>query len=156
VLLGEVTASNDAIVHLAGGALCLDTAAARALLKECDLFQAAALAYIRRTIREISQIAACNSLHSIEQRLARWLLQTRQRALNSEFDITHDLIAQLLSVRRASVTDALNRLSSAGLICVSRSKIRIVDRSRLEDASCECYQAISCLHGGMRDVHGDA
>lgn len=156
VLLGDVTASNDAIVHLGGGALCLDTAAARALLKECDVFQAGALAYIRRMIREISQIAACNSLHSIEQRLARWLLQTRQRALNGEFDLTHDLIAQLLSVRRASVTDALNRLSSAGLICTRRSKIRILDWSRLQDTSCECYREVSCLHGGLQDVQGDA
>jgi CRP-like cAMP-binding protein len=146
VLLGGKIANNDAIVHLGGAAYRLKTEAARTLLKEHDEFQAALLAYIRKMIREISQIAACNSLHMIEQRLARWLLLTAQRANKADIDVTHDLIAQLLSVRRATISDALNRLASTGLVCNGRTNIHIADRCGLEDVSCECYRAIKRLH----------
>ena len=91
----------------------------------------------------VSQTAACNRLHPLEQRCAQWLLLTHDRvAGESTFRLTHEFLAHMLGVRRAGVTEAAGMLQRSGLIAYSRGRITILDRAGLEDASCECYAAV--------------
>ena len=89
-----------------------------------------------------SQSAACNRVHVTEERCARWLLMSQDRAGRGEFKLTQVFLAQMLGVRRPAVTVAIGILESAGLIEHRRGRIRIVDRPGLEDAACECYSLI--------------
>jgi hypothetical protein len=86
-----------------------------------------------------SQSTACNRFHELTTRLARWLLLTQDRVEADEFRLTHDLLAQMLGAHRPSVTLAVNTLQRAGLIEHSRGRVRILDRTHLEQTSCECY-----------------
>jgi Mn-dependent DtxR family transcriptional regulator len=90
----------------------------------------------------VQQTAACNALHSLEARLARWLLQTLDRADGAELRLTQDFMAQMLAVRRTTVTVIASKLQYAGLIRYRRGLIQVLDRCRLEEAACECYQTI--------------
>jgi len=91
---------------------------------------------------QVMQGMACNGLHSVVQRCCRWLLTTQDRIGSQELNITHDFLAQMLGVRRASVTEVLRPLQRDGLIRASRGKVVILDSKRLADASCECYRII--------------
>jgi CRP-like cAMP-binding protein len=152
VFLGAKAAANNAVVHIEGIALRMEAAAAKAMFQQHPPFRAALLRYMRAMISQISLLAVCNSLHPIEQRLCRWLLLTDERASTDDLRITHDFIAQMLSVRRESVTTALRHLSQAGLIYNGRCSIHIVDRSGLEAASCECYSLIRDAYANLREL----
>ena len=89
-----------------------------------------------------SQSAACNRVHVTEERCARWLLMSQDRAGRGEFKLTQVFLAQMLGVRRPAVTVAIGVLESAGLIQHRRGRIRIINRAGLEDAACECYSLI--------------
>jgi CRP-like cAMP-binding protein len=91
---------------------------------------------------QVMQGMACNGLHSIEQRCCRWLLTTQDRLGSFELNITHDFLAQMLGVRRASVTEVLRPLQDEGMIRAKRGQVVILDPKRLADASCECYRVI--------------
>lgn len=93
-------------------------------------------------ISQLSQIAVCNSLHSVEQRLCRWLLMTLDRTLTDELDLSHHFIAQLLAVRRESITCALLDLQGERLVQTSNRRIKLLDRAGMEATACECYGAI--------------
>jgi CRP-like cAMP-binding protein len=142
IFLGSKVAAYDAVAHIAGEALAIDANSAKAMFEEDLEFQRAVLRYIRFMIRQISQVAVCNSLHPIEQRLSRWLLLSSIRARTNNLPLTHDTIAQLLGVRRESVTVVLGRLQDSGAIQNTRGMIEIVNASRLAAASCECYSII--------------
>lgn len=85
---------------------------------------------------------ACNGLHTMEQRCARWILTTLDRTDVDRFVITHDFLAQLLGVQRTGVTGLVNRLASKGLLDIHRGWIRVADRKKLEDVTCECYRVM--------------
>jgi CRP-like cAMP-binding protein len=87
--------------------------------------------------------AACNALHPVEARFARWLLQSADRAGVDVVALTQELLAEMLGVRRTSVTEVAGKLQNEGMISYSRGVIRIVDRAALERVSCECYQTIA-------------
>jgi CRP-like cAMP-binding protein len=89
-----------------------------------------------------AQNSGCNRKHSIEERCCRWLLMVADRLDRANFDLTHDFVAQMLGVRRASVTEALGALEKSGLLETGRGRIRIVDRQGLERRACECYGVI--------------
>jgi CRP-like cAMP-binding protein len=91
---------------------------------------------------QVAQVAACNRLHEIEQRLARWLLMSHDRSPGDSFPITHDLLSQMLGSGRPSVTVAAGALQRAGLIEYTRGMVKVVSRAGLEGAACECYEAI--------------
>ena len=93
-------------------------------------------------LNQISQSVACNHLHPIEQRLSRWLLMTHDRAGVGEFGLTQQYVAQMLAVRRPSVTVAAGMLQKAGLIRYTRGRLTVVNRTGLEAASCECYAVV--------------
>jgi CRP-like cAMP-binding protein len=91
---------------------------------------------------QVMQGMACNGLHSVIQRCCRWLLTTQDRLGSQELNITHEFLAQMLGVRRASVTEVLRPLQNEGMIRASRGKVFILDPKRLANASCECYGVI--------------
>jgi CRP-like cAMP-binding protein len=92
---------------------------------------------------QAQQLAACNRLHEVDERLARWLLMTQDRVRLEVLPLTHDLLAAMLGTRRSSVTVAAGILQRAGIIDYRRGKVHILDRQRLEDAACECYPVIN-------------
>jgi CRP-like cAMP-binding protein len=91
---------------------------------------------------EAQQIAACNTLHSAEARLARWLLQTQDRIRSEAIPLTQEFLSQMLGVRRTTVTLVARAFQKAGLIRYSRGHIVVLDRQGLEEAACECYRII--------------
>jgi CRP-like cAMP-binding protein len=95
--------------------------------------------YTQAFFTQVTQQVACNGLHSVEQRCARWLLLTEDRAGTDEFPMTHEFLAQMLGVRRATVTVTAGILQKAGFVQFSRGRVAIVDREGLENAACECY-----------------
>lgn len=101
---------------------------------------------------QVSQTAACNAHHAIEQRLARWLLAAHDRSRIAQLSLTQDLIAVMLGVRRATVSIAASTLQRAGVIRYQHGKITIMDRVGLENAACECYEAVS---GEYRRLFGE-
>ena len=100
------------------------------------------LRYTQALITQMSQTAVCNRLHSVEQRLCRWLLLSQDRVKSDELPMTQEFISNMLGGRRESVTVAAGRLQSAGVIHYARGHIKILDRKRLEASACECYQIV--------------
>jgi len=88
---------------------------------------------------QVTQIAVCNRLHEVNERLARWLLMSADRVESSSIRLTHDLLAQMLGTRRSSVTEEVGILQRAGIIAHTRGEVKIIDRRKLEQAACECY-----------------
>ena len=142
LFMGGNTVPNRAVAQVAGDAFSVP---ARVLLEEfrrggqCQLLL---LRYTQALITQISQTAVCNRLHSVEQRLCRWLLLTHDRVRSKELLLTQEFIANMLGGRRESVTKAARRLQQAGLIRYVRGHITILDRQGLEATSCECYQVV--------------
>ena len=104
-------------------------------------------------LAQVQVTAACNALHSVDARLARWILQTRDRFNENAIPLTHELLSEMLGVRRSSISDVAGKLQAAGLIRYTRGMIEIVDRRALEDAACECYAAI---HENTAQILGSA
>lgn len=114
----------------------------RRLVRECEGLDRLLHRYSQFIFETVSQSAACNRLHVIEQRCARWLLMSQDRVGRNQFDLTQEFLAVMLGVRRPGVTVAMGVLEKMGLITHSRGSITVVDRAGLEKASCECYQTI--------------
>ena len=92
---------------------------------------------------QAAHVAACNRLHEVDERMARWLLMSQDRLGTDVIPLTHEFLAHMLGTRRSSVTVAAGLLARAGLISYNRGEVKINDRARLEDASCECYELIN-------------
>jgi CRP-like cAMP-binding protein len=114
----------------------------RQLVRECEGLDRLMHRYSQFIFETVSQSAACNRLHVIEQRCARWLLMSQDRVGRDQFDLTQEFLAEMLGVRRPGVTVAMGMLEKAGLITHTRGSITVVDRQGLEKVSCECYQTI--------------
>jgi CRP-like cAMP-binding protein len=104
-------------------------------------------------MRQILQGAACNRLHNMEERCARWLLMTHDRAAQDHFPITQEFLAHMLGVRRATVNVATGMLKKAGFIQYVRAKLTVIDRRGLESSSCDCYGAIVKAYDSILDGH---
>jgi CRP-like cAMP-binding protein len=142
VFLRSGTIPGEAFSQIAGQHLRL---AADVLLRETkhggplhDLL----LRYTQALLTQIAQSAACNRLHSIEQRGARWLLMTHDRVTSDRFPLTQQFLAQMLGVRRAGVSEAASQLQATGLIRYTRGVMTVTDRTGLEAAACECYRVV--------------
>jgi CRP-like cAMP-binding protein len=96
--------------------------------------------YAQALFTQVTQQVACNGLHSVEERCSRWMLLTHDRVGSNDFPLTQEFLAQMLGVRRASVTVAAGALQHAGFIHYQRGRVTIINREGLEDASCECYR----------------
>lgn len=98
--------------------------------------------YTQALFIQVAQVAACNRVHLVEQRCARWLLQTHDRVGADQYLLTQEFLAQMLGIRRAGVSEAAGLLQKAGLIRYARGRITVLDRQGLESAACECYRVV--------------
>ena len=108
-------------------------------------FQHLVARYAQALVGFVMQSTACNAVHSVEQRLARWLLMAHDRIGKNEFPLTQEFVAMMLGASRPTVTIVAGTLQKAGLITYHRGHVRIVDREKLESASCECYRTATDL-----------
>jgi CRP-like cAMP-binding protein len=132
-----------AFVQVPGEALRIEAEAFGRLLHEgTDEFSHLLYRYTQALFNQLAQHVVCNRLHPIAPRCARWLLLTHDRVGQAAFPLTHEFLAHMLGVRRASVTEVAGRLQQAGLIHYRYGIITILDRAGLEAASCECYGVI--------------
>ncbi|MFN7570922.1 MAG: Crp/Fnr family transcriptional regulator [Betaproteobacteria bacterium] len=139
--LGVATSPLSALVQGAGPAWRLSAAA---LLHELELsaaLRARLLRYVQIRIGQLAQTAGCTRFHRVEQRLARWLLMTQDRAHADAFRVTHEFLAYMLGVRRVGVTTAAHALQARKLIDYHRGAVTILDRAGMEAAACACYRA---------------
>jgi CRP-like cAMP-binding protein len=131
-----------AISQVAGHSLRLDAATFLTLLERSSSFHSLVDKYTQALFGQISQAAACNRLHSSEERLSRWLLMSHDRVGSDDFMITQEFLGQMLGARRSTVSVSAGILQRAGLIRYARGHVTIVDRAGLEAVSCECYSVI--------------
>lgn len=141
-LLGDGTSVHRAFVQVAGDSVRLPVEVLKSEFLRGGKLQSLILRYMQALFTQVSQSAACNRLHSLEERLARWLLLVQDALDSSELPLTQEFIAQMIGVRRSGVTVAAGNLQQAGMICYSRGKITIQSRESLEETACECYRAI--------------
>lgn len=143
LLLGAESMPSMAFAQIPGAASRMEAGAFRAALDANPAFRALLLRYAMALLNQIAQSAACNRAHPIEERCARWLLMTHDRVNGDRsFTLTQEFLAQMLGVRRASVSVAEAMLQKAGLIRYTPSTMTILDREGLEAASCPCYGVI--------------
>jgi CRP-like cAMP-binding protein len=122
-------------------------------LRQSDSLSNLMAAYGEVLLAQVQQTAACNALHPIEARLARWLLQTRDRVEGDALPLTQEFLSQMLGVQRPSVNLVLRKLQEAGAILTRRGRIVIVDRGGLQRISCECYRVVNAqLTQALPDV----
>lgn len=142
VFLGSLTTPLLAQVQLPGEGYRMRSDALKREFAKGGLLQDMLLRYTQAFITQVSQVAACNRAHTLEQRLAKWLLMCQDRAHSNELELTHEFISEMLGIRRAGVTEAALQFREAGLIRYQRGHITILDRAGLESASCECYPVL--------------
>ncbi|MBK6751002.1 MAG: Crp/Fnr family transcriptional regulator [Pyrinomonadaceae bacterium] len=143
LFMGGDTTPNRAVIQSAGSAYKM---AAKDLMNEFSLggkFHNLLLRYTQALITQISQTAVCNRLHTVEQQLCRWLLLSHDRLDSDKLVMTHDLISNMLGVRREGVTLAARKLTAKHLIKNVRGTMTILDRPGLEKACCECYKVVN-------------
>ena len=149
LFMGGDTTPNRAVVQGAGHAVKLKAKAMLAEFSRGGEFQLMLLRYTQALITQISQTAVCNRLHSVEQRLCRWLLMTHDRTHSDELQMTQEFISNMLGVRREGVTHAAQNLQEKGLISYVRGHIKILDRAKLETQVCECYEVVKAEHSRL-------
>lgn len=140
--VGLSTSDTRALVQIAGTAFRISTQALLKVLRQCPVLVRRMQQYILFMGMQGTQVAACNRLHEVDERLARWLRMSQDRVGGDVVNLTHEFLAHMLGTRRSSVTVAAGVLSKAGLITYSRGRVKIESRTRLEDAACECYELI--------------
>ncbi|WP_149539165.1 Crp/Fnr family transcriptional regulator [Siccirubricoccus phaeus] len=145
LVFGTGVSPIEALVQVPGRSLRIAGAAFRRALAESPALLPLLLRYAQVFYAQVTQAAACNGNHTLEQRLARWLLMVHDRVMGDELPLTQEFLAQMLGVRRPGVTIAAGILQNAGLIRHRRGHVTILDRDGLENASCECYGAIRRL-----------
>lgn len=140
--LGAWNAFARAIVQVPGTAACISAARFEAIVSQSVGIKELVLRCKEALLSQVQQTAACNALHPLEARLARWLLQALDGSDGATLLLTQDALAQMLGARRTTVTLLARRLQTAGLIRYRRGRIDVVDRAGLEHAACECYAAV--------------
>ena len=143
LFMGGDTTTSRAICQSAGDAFRMKAKDVKAEFALGGMFQQMVLRYTQALLTQISQTAVCNRLHSVEQQLCRWLLLAHDRIDSDTLIMTHDLISNMLGVRREGVTLAAQKLAKRKLIKNGRGTISIIDRQGLEEAVCECYEVVN-------------
>lgn len=142
VFLGLKVSHSRLLVQVPGDALRMDRKSFLDFVSRSERLRILLGRFMVAMFVLVSQSAACNRLHTIEERAARWLLMTHDRVDSDTFPITHDFLASMLGVRRPSVTLAAGMLQKAGFISYSRGRMTILDRAGLEASACECYAIV--------------
>ena len=143
VVAGFKTSPTRVIMQIEGAAYRIAAKDLQAMAKASPVLEKNLLRYSQELALQAGQIAACNRVHEVDERLARWLLMSQDRIGGSLIPLTQEFLAHMLGTRRASVTVAAGMLQKAGLISYVRGQLKIEDRERLESASCECYATLT-------------
>jgi len=143
--MGGDTMPYQIIVQGSGSAMKMPAAVLREEFNRGGPLQTSLLRYTQALHIQVSQTAACNRVHSVDERLARWLLMTHDRIKSDQMELTQEFLSTMLGMERSGVTIAAITLQEAGLIKYSRGKITVLDRAGLERASCECYRRVKNL-----------
>src|ERR1700692_3298609 len=138
-----------AVVQITGDGFRIEVGALQNTLESAPHFQFMLSRYAAIRGMQVAQTAACNRLHDIEQRLARWLLLTQDRVDSGSLPITHDFLATMLGTDRPTVSLAAGVLQKKKLIEYTRGAVKIVNRNKLEDSACECYGVIRQYDGEL-------
>jgi CRP-like cAMP-binding protein len=139
LLAGFRTAATRAIVQIEATAFRVGSEALVAILRVCPGLERRLHQFSQIMAVQVTQIAACNRLHEVDERLARWLLMSADRVGSDSLSLTQEFLAQMLGTRRSSVSVAAGILQKAGLIAYTRGSVRITNRPELQEAACECY-----------------
>jgi len=153
LLLGAASSTNDCYCQVPGKAIKVDVRFFQSLRAVSPKLRQLLDSYVRAYVIMLSQLAACNRLHHVYERCARWLLMAHDRVRKTDIKLTHEYLAMMLGTQRSGVTVAAATLQNAGFIRYRSGNITIVNRSGLEKASCECYDVArdlftSMLHAG--------
>jgi len=154
LVVGLKTSATRAIVQISGSAFRLGAVQMSEVLGKCPELSRRLNRYSQELAMQATQVAACNRLHGVEARLARWLLMSQDRVGGNVVPLTQEFLSHMLGTRRASVTVAAGVLQKAGLIRYARGAVTIVHRGRLEDAACECYRIITRQAQNWRNETG--
>jgi CRP-like cAMP-binding protein len=141
-VLGVDKSPHEAMVQIPDGAVRMKANIVRDEFKRGGALHDSLLRYVQMLLLQTSQIAACNRLHSIGERLARWLLMSHDRCMCDDLPFTQDFLAIMLGVRRAGVTEAALILQAEEYLSYRRGQVKILDRAGLEDFTCECYRIV--------------
>lgn len=139
LLVGYHTSPTRIVTQADGTAYRCSAEDLKELLRQCPELAQQLNRFGQRLAMQTTQIAACNRLHGVEERLARWILMSQDRILLDHLPLTQEFLGHMLGARRASVTVSAGILQRAGLISYTRGSVTILDRKKLEDAACECY-----------------
>jgi CRP-like cAMP-binding protein len=142
VLFGSDSSVSRALVQIAGQADRMDAAVLRREAIRHESLRRTLYLYAHGFVTQLSQSTACNRLHSAEQRLARWLLICRDRTGSNDLAMTHETMALMLGVRRATITETAGLLQRRGVIRYRRGLVSVLDRGGLEATACECYDIV--------------
>lgn len=142
LFMGGETTPSRAIVQSAGFAYRLTGKRIKEEFSRHGQMLHVLLRYTQSLITQMAQTAVCNRHHSVHQQLCRWLLLSLDRLPSNKLTMTQELIANMLGVRREGVTEAAGKLQKLGVISYSRGEITVLDRSKLEQLSCECYAVV--------------
>src|SRR5436190_5455938 len=138
-------ALNTAIAQVESAGVMIDTGVLKGLASESEALRMALVHQERALTAQTQQVAACNALHELEERLSRWLLQSRDLIQSDTLPLTQEFLSQMLGVQRSSVTLVARKLQESGLIRYRRGHIHVLEVEGLQDSCCECYAAIN-LH----------
>jgi CRP-like cAMP-binding protein len=150
LVLGDTVANSESIVQLEGSALRMPVDTLRQRLDVNAMLRRHFGRYAHSFHQQVSQTAACNGAHSVEQRCARWLLLARHRTGSDELPLTQEFLSMMLAVRRAGVTTAAGALQQAGLIRYRHGHITVLDPAGLEEVSCECFGRIAAQEAQLQ------
>jgi CRP-like cAMP-binding protein len=142
LIMGSELAIETTICQIPGTALRMPAETFREMTANDTPLRWLALRYLQAYLSQVSQSAACNRLHSLEARMARWLLMSHDRMRRQDFTLTQEYLATMLGVQRPSLSVAAGALQRAGIIDYQRGRMRILDREALEKTSCECYRTV--------------
>ena len=142
LIAGFRSSASRVVVQAEGSTYRISAVDMLRAVRTCPKLAAALLRYSQEATMEVTQIAACNRLHDVEERLARWLLMSHDRVRLDILPLTQDFLSQMLGIRRASVSVAASVLQKSGLIRYERGQLSVLNRKGLEIASCECYGVI--------------
>jgi CRP-like cAMP-binding protein len=140
--LGLHFAGVRAIVQLPAFASRIASTALRSAVAKSKPIANLCVQYNEELLEQARVTAACNAVHQVDARLSRWLLQTRDRAESDTFNLTQEFLAEMLGVRRSSVTEVASKIQASGAIGYSRGNIKIIDLEALKAIACECYEKL--------------
>lgn len=142
LLVGYSSSPTRVVTQGDGAAYRCDGDALRQIARQCPGLEQEMHRFAHRLAMQTTQIAACNRLHDVEERLARWILMSQDRIGSDTLPLTQEFLSQMLGTRRSSVTVAAGILQKAGLIAHTRGSVTILNRQKLEDAACDCYRIV--------------